>query len=99
MPTSTASGSGPWPAPARQAAASNSYSVTTTIERPALRVAALASAGTLVSSPPAASPTRSMTPGLRVVAGAGNGSGRRPWTWRARQLRPPAVARAGTEVG
>ena len=36
---------------ARQAAASKPYSVTTTIEPPALRVAALATAGTFVSAP------------------------------------------------
>ena len=99
VPISTARTSGPWPAAARQAEASNAYSVTTTIERPALRVAALAIAGILVITPAAASVARSMKPDCLVVAGAGNGSGRRPWTCRARQVRPSAVALVTNDVG
>src|SRR4051794_14140315 len=99
VPTSIASGSGPWPAVARHAAASNSYSVTTTIEPPALRVAAFATAGPLVSHPAAVSESWLIRPGVRVDAASGNGSGSRPRTWSARQERPPALARVATEVG
>ena len=65
--------------------------MTTTIEPPALRVAAFATAGIRAS----ALPTASTAARRFVLAGTGNGSGSSPWTWTALQLRPSAVARAG----
>ena len=80
-----------------------SYSVSTTIDPPASRVAAFATAGIVGQSLPscAGRVSRSPTPGGSPAAGRriGNGSGSRPWTCTARQARSPATARTGAEVG